>query len=128
MANLQKIVSLQKKQFNMEEKFTRKEQETIASVLLALIKTDYRVLNHESQTLQECLDELGFHDESFQPYSKRELRLKAEEYLKPMSKDKKRVFSRMMTKIARSDGDFGPLERAFAVEILEMCDIPFIHR
>lgn len=112
----------------MEEKFTRKEQESIISVLCILTKTDYRLHDNEHQALRECVEELEFTDESFQPYTKAQLGSNAYETLKRMSKSKKRVFSRMMTKIARSDGHFGPLEQAFVLEILETCEIPFIHR
>ena len=112
----------------MEEKFTRKEQESIISVLCALSKADYRTHDKEHLALQECLHELEFNDDSFSPYPKAQLEGAAYETLKRMSDGKKRVFSRMMTKIARSDGHFGPLERAFVIEILEICEIPFVHR
>lgn len=112
----------------MEEKFTQNEQEVIVSVLCALTKADYRFHNNEHQALQDCLKEIDFQDNTFQPFPKGQLILKVEEHLKPMSPVKKRNFSRMMTKIARSDGNFGPLERAFVTEILEACESPFVHR
>ena len=112
----------------MEEKFTREEQEAIVSVLCTLTKADYRLHQNEHQVLQECLKELDFHDDTFQPFSQGVLILKAQEHLKPMSPEKKRIFSLMMTKIARSDGDFGPLERAFVIKILENCEVPFVHK
>ena len=87
---------------NMEDQYTRREQ--------------------------EALQEIGFDDADFQPYPKAELESKAYETLRHMSKEKKRAFSLMMTKTARSDGHFGPRERAFVIEILEMCDIPFVHK
>ena len=111
----------------MEEKFTRKEQEAIVSVLCLLTKADYRTPDIEHQILKECLREIEFDDTSFVPFPKGQLEVKAYEPLKRMSKAKKRLFSGMMTKIARSDGHFGPLERAFVLEILETCEIPFIH-
>jgi len=112
----------------MEEKFTRKEQEAIVSVLCALSKADFRTRVEEHRALDECMLELGFNDESFQPIPMGQLEGKAYETLKRMSKEKKQVFSGMMTKIARSDGHFGPRERAFVIEILEMCEIPFVHK
>ena len=112
----------------MEEKYTQKEQEAIISVLCRLAKADYRTHDKEHETLQECLKELGFQDDGFQLYTKDQLESKAYETLKKMSKEKKRAFSWMMTKTARSDGHFGPLERAFVIEILETCEIPFVHK
>jgi uncharacterized tellurite resistance protein B-like protein len=112
----------------MEEKFTQSEQEVIVSVLCALTKADYRFHKNEHQALQDCLKDIDFQDDTFQPFPQSQLILKAQEHLKPMSPVKKRVFSRMMTKIARSDGNFGPLERAFVSEILETCEIPFVHK
>lgn len=43
-------------------------------------------------------------------------------------KGKKRSFSRMMTRLSRADGHFGPSEQAFVNEILIMCDVPFVHK
>lgn len=108
--------------------YSRKEQEAIISVLCILLKADYRSRDVETQCLQECMKELGFEDESFEPYPKSQLEAKAYEVLRKMSKSKKRAFSLMITKIARSDGHFGHLERAFAIEILDVCETPFIHR
>ena len=113
---------------NMEDQYTRKEQEAIVSVLCALMQADFRDHDGEHQALQEALQEIGFDDADFQPYPKAELESKAYETLRHMSKEKKRAFSLMMTKTARSDGHFGPRERAFVIEILEMCDIPFVHK
>ncbi|MBR4147151.1 MAG: TerB family tellurite resistance protein [Bacteroidales bacterium] len=112
----------------MMEEFTQKEKEAVVSVLCVLTKVDYRVRDKENQVLETCIKELGCDTESFQPIPRNQLEKQAYETLKSMSKRKKRVLSRMMTKIARSDGHFGPLERAFAIEIMEMCDIPFVHR
>ena len=44
------------------------------------------------------------------------------------TKEKKRIFSRMMTQLSRSDTHFGPRERKFVKEILEMCEVPFVHK
>lgn len=112
----------------MTEEFTQKEKEAIVSVLCVLSKADYRLHDKEHVALEECIAELGFDTDRFQPIPRNQLEKQAYETLKSMSKKKKRVFSRMMTKIARSKGHFGPLERAFAIEIMEMCDISFVHR
>ena len=53
---------------------------------------------------------------------------KAYETLRSMSEEKKRAFSLMMTRMSRSDTHFGPRERKFVKEILEMCEIPFVHK
>ena len=45
-----------------------------------------------------------------------------------MSIEKKRTFSLMMTRLSRSDNHFGPRERKFVKEILEMCEVPFVHK
>ena len=112
----------------MDIKYTRAQQEVIISVLCALLKADYRTRDVEQQCLQECMKELGFDDDSFEPYSPGQLKVKVVEVLPQMSEEQKKAFSLMMTKIARSDGHFGPLERAFAVEILDLCEIPFVHK
>lgn len=108
--------------------FSENEKKAMVSVLCALAKADYRTHDTEHQTLRACLDEMGFHEEDYQPIPKAQLEVKAYETLRRMNKEKKRVFSLMMTKIARSDGNFGPLERAFVIEILDMCEIPFVHK
>ena len=112
----------------MEIKFSKPEQEAIVSVLCILTKADYRTPDKEKRCLRECIEEIGFDDESFEPFTKSQLEVKAFEPLRKMSKQKKKAFSLMMTKIARSDGHFGHLERTFVVEILDRCEIPFIHR
>ena len=112
----------------MEESYNRQEQEAIVSVLCALSQADFRTHEEEHQSLRESMKEIGFNDDSFQPYPKAQLESKAYETLKMMSKEKKHAFSRMMTKTARSDGHFSPRERAFVLEILEMCNIPFVHK
>lgn len=108
--------------------YTREEQEAIVSVLYNLAHADFR--NHESENAvyQKCLKELNFWDESFVPCPKDELQSKTFETLRRLPKEKKHDFSLMMTKIARSDGEFGVLERKFVTEILDMCNIPFVSR
>ena len=108
--------------------YTRTEQEAIVSVLYNLAQADYLKHDAEMAVYQECLKELKFSDESFVPCPKDELQSKTFETLKRLPKEKKHDFSLMMTKIARSDGEFGVLERKFVTEILEMCNIPFVAR
>lgn len=111
----------------MDQQFTQKEKEAMFSVLCVLVKADYRSRTDELGQLSAYAKELGI-DGSYQPIPKAQLEGLAYETLKRMSIEKKRVFSGMMTQIARSDGHFGPSERAFVIEILEMCEIPFVHR
>ena len=108
--------------------YTRTEQEAIASVLYNLAHIDFREHESENAVYQECLKELDFSDESFVPYPKDELQSRTFPILRQLSKEKKHDFSLMMTKIARSDGEFGVLERKFVTEILDMCNIPFVSR
>ena len=112
----------------MEEKFTQEEQIAIASVLYNLAGADFNREAVEDECLKACLDELGITLADFKPIAKNQLHMKAYETLKRMSKEKKREFSRMMTRLSRSDGHFGPREQAFVKEILEMCDVPFVHK
>ena len=112
----------------MEEKYSNEECVAIASVLSNLVYADYRQKQGESECLKSCLDELGFETEGFVPIPRNELPTKAYATLKQMSEQKKQVFSRMMTQISRSDSHFGPRERKFVKEILEMCEIPFVHK
>ena len=35
---------------------------------------------------------------------------------------------RTCERLSRSDNHFGPRERAFVMEILLMCDVPFVHK
>lgn len=112
----------------MEEKYSNEECVAIASVLCDLVYADYRQKQGESECLKSCLDELGFETEGFVPIPRNELPTKAYATLKQMSEQKKQVFSRMMTQISRSDSHFGPRERKFVKEILEMCEIPFVHK
>ena len=112
----------------MEEEFTFEEQKAVASVLFNLVRADFRTRKGESECLDACLKELGFDATGFVPIPKKELPKQAYETLKRMSKEKKRTFSRMMTRLSRSDDHFGPRERAFVKEILDYCEVPFVHR
>ncbi|MBR4390641.1 MAG: TerB family tellurite resistance protein [Bacteroidales bacterium] len=111
----------------MEGLFTIQEKEAIYSVLCVLVKSDYRLREPEDRLLSEIAKELDI-PEDFKPIPRGQLKIVVSETLKPMSKEKKREFSRLMTKMARSDGHFGPSERAFVTEILDLCEIPFVHR
>ena len=112
----------------MEEKFTQEEKNAVASVLYNLVGADFRTHEGESECLKACLNELEFESQDFVPVPKNALQMKAYETLKRMSMEKKRSFSRMMTQLSRSDGNFGPREQAFVKEILVMCEVPFVHR
>lgn len=112
----------------MDENFTLEEQTAIASVLYNLAGADFQTHEGESESLKACIDELGLDVKDFVPIHKNMLETKAYETLKKMPMEKKSVFSRMMTQIARSDGHFGPREQAFVKEVLEMCDVPFVHK
>ena len=116
------------KKGHMGENFTTEEKIAIASVLFNLEATDFQ--SHESQRecLEACMKELEFDATGFVPIPKNELQKKVYDTLKRMSKEKKRSFSRMMTKLSLSDDHFGARERAFVMEILNMCDVPFVHR
>lgn len=112
----------------MEEKFTPEEQKAVASVLYNLADADFRTHEGEDECLDACLKELEFNLPDFVPIPKNELPKQAYETLKRMTKEKKRAFSRMMTRLSRADGHFGPREQAFVKEILIMCDVPFVHK
>jgi len=112
----------------MVEKFSKEEQTAVASVLYNLAGADFRSHTGETQCLKDCLAEIGFDSQDFVPIPRHELEAKAYETIKRMSKEKKHVFSRMMTQMARADGHFGPLEQAFVKEILEYCEVPFVHK
>lgn len=112
----------------MEEKFSKEEQAAVASVLYDLAGADFRSHTGETECLKNCLAELEFDSQGFVPIPRNELEAKAYETLKRMSKEKKHVFSRMMTQMARSDGHFGPLEQAFVKEIMEYCEVPFVQK
>ena len=112
----------------MEEKFTDEEKTAIASVLYNLANADFCSKTEEKDCFETCLNELEFDAADFVPIPRNELQKMAYETLKRMTKEKKRTFSRMMTQISRSDDHFGPSERAFVREILEMCNVPFVHK
>ena len=112
----------------MDVSFTDTEKKAVASVLWNLAYADYRRQVKENECFNECLAELGLDAKTFVPIEKNQLHVKAYETLKRMSKEKKREFSRMMTRLSRADGHFGPREQAFVKEILEMCDVPFVHK
>jgi len=112
----------------MDENYSNEERFAIASVLNDLVYADFRQRTGESECLKSCMDELGFETASFVPIPRNELPTKAYAILKQMSEQKKQVFSRMMTQISRSDSHFGPRERAFVKEILDYCEIPFVHK
>ena len=112
----------------MNEIFTVEEQKAVASVLFNLADADFQSHKSEKECLETCLKELEFDAKGFVPIPKNELPKQAYETLKRMTKGKKQTFSRMMTRLSRSDDHFGPRERAFVKEILIMCDVPFVHR
>ena len=112
----------------MEEQFTETEKMAVANVLFNLADADFQSHKEEKECLEECLIELDFNMKDFSPISKNELPMQTYETLRRMSMEKKRVFSRMMTRLSRSDNHFGARERAFVMEILEMCEVPFVHR
>ena len=126
-AKIGKIVSLHKIS-TMEEKFSLEEQRAIASVLYNLAYADFNNHGNEDECLKECLKELEFDATGFVPIEKNQLHKKVYETLKRMTKEKKRIFSRMMTRLSRADGHFGPREQAFVKEIFIMCDVPFVHK
>ncbi len=97
-------------------------------MLYNLADADYE--NHESERecLEACMKELEFDATGFVPIPRNEMQKRAYETLKRMTKEKKRTFSLMMTRLSRSDAHFGPSERAFVKEILGMCDVPCVHR
>ncbi len=112
----------------MDEKFTQEEQVAIANVLYNLAGADFQTHEGETACLKSCLKELSFNAANFTPIPKNALQMKAYETIRRMTNEKKRSFSRMMTRLSRSDGHFGPSEQAFVKEILIMCDVPFVHK
>lgn len=112
----------------MEEKFTDAEKEAIANVLYNLANADFQSHPQEKECMESCFREMEFDGTGFVPLSRNELPKRAYDTLKRMTKEKKRSFSLMMTRLSRSDNHFGPSERAFVKEILIMCDVPFVHR
>ena len=112
----------------MEEKFTLEEQMAVANVLYNLADADFQSHEAERECLAACMKELEFDATGFVPIEKNQLHVKAYEVIRRMTKGKKRAFSRMMTQLSRSDDHFGPRERAFVMEILDLCDVPCVHR
>jgi len=112
----------------MSESFTEIEKTAIANVLYNLVYADFRTHKGENECLKVCLKELEFDATGFVPIERNQLQLQSYETLKRMTKEKKQVFSLMMTRLSRSDGHFGPRERTFVKEILEMCEVPFVHK
>ena len=112
----------------MDEKFTSEEKKAVASVLYNLADADFQNHKSEKECLEACMKELEFDVKGFVPISRNELPKQAYDTLKRMSKEKKRIFSLMMTRLSRSDDHFGPRERKFVIEILEMCEVPFVHK
>ncbi len=112
----------------MDEIFTTEEKEAVASVLYSLLAADFRKHEAEWECLAACMEEMELDAESFVPIPRNELPRKAYPILKRMSKEKKRIFSGMMTRLSRSDSQFGPRERKFVKEILDICEVPFVHR
>lgn len=112
----------------MEEKFTLEEQKAIASVLFNLADADFQNHKAEKECLDNCLEELKFDATGFVPIPKNELQKQTYDTLKQMSKGKKHAFSRMMTRLSRSDDHFGLRERAFVMEVLNLCNVPFVHK
>ena len=112
----------------MEMQFSTEEQIAVANVLYNLLYADFNNRTSEDECLKSCLADMGFDAKGFVPLAKNELPMRVYETLKRMGKEKKRAFSRMMTRISRADGHFGPREQAFVKEILVMCDVPFVHK
>jgi uncharacterized tellurite resistance protein B-like protein len=112
----------------MVDKFSNEEQTAIASVLYNLADADFQNHEAERECLEACMKELEFDATGFVPVPKNELQKQVYETLKRMSKEKKRSFSLMMTKLSRSDAHFGKRERDFVMEILNMCNVPFVHK
>lgn len=127
-AKIKKSFLCRKKIFVMEENYSNEERVAIISVLHNLVYADYRQRGGEASYLKTCMDKLGVTAEGFVPIPRNELPTKAYAILKQMSAEKKQAFSLMMTQMSRSDSHFGPRERKFVKEILEYCEIPFVHK
>lgn len=112
----------------MDEKFSQEEKTAVASVLFGLADADFQSHPAEKECLEACLEELGLEVAGFSPIPENELPKLAYGTLKGMTKEKKRSFSLMMTRLSRSDSHFGPREQAFVKEVLDYCDVPFVHR
>ena len=112
----------------MDKKYTMEEKKAVASVLYNLAAADFRTRDAERECIASCLKELDFDATDFVPIQRNELPKQAYETLKRMPKEKKREFSRMMTQLSRSDDHLGPREQAFVKEILDYCEVPFVHK
>lgn len=110
-----------------EMEFTEEEKKAVGSVLAALVGTDYRNRLGENEELVKCYAEAGIDVQTFEPLPKERLTL-VYNTIKNMDMEKKRVFSLMMTRLSRADGHFGIRERAFVSEILDICEVPFVHK
>lgn len=104
------------------------EQNAVANVLYNLADADFQNDQSEEGCLDSCMRELEFDTKDFVPIPRNELQHRVYDTIRHMSKEKKRTFSRMMTRLSRSDANFGPSERAFVKEVLIMCDVPFVHK
>ena len=113
------------KRLKME--FTEEEKKAVGSVLSVLVGTDYRNNLGENEELVRCYTEVGIDVQTFEPLPKERLNL-VYNTIKSMSMDKKRLFSLMMTRLSRADGHFGVRERAFVTDILDTCEVPFVHK
>lgn len=107
--------------------FTEEEKKAVGSVLFVLSRADYKTHITENEELVKCYDEIGIDISTFDPFPKERLNL-VYNTIKAMSIDKKRLFSLMMTRLSRADGHFGARERAFVTDILDTCEVPFVHK
>lgn len=107
--------------------FTEEEKKAVGSVLAVLVGTDYRNHLGENEELAKCYAEIGIDAQTFESLPKERLNL-VYNTIKSMSMDKKRLFSLMMTRLSRADGHFGARERAFVTDILDTCEVPFVHK
>ena len=107
--------------------FTDEEKKAVGSVLAVLVGADYKSHSSENEELLKCYRELGIDESTFEPLPKERLSL-VYGIIKAMPIDKKRAFSLMMTRLSRADGHFGARERAFVTDILDTCEVPFVHK
>jgi len=107
--------------------FTEEEKKAVGSVLFVLSNADYKTYLTENEELVRCYNDIGIDVSSFKPFPKERLNL-VYNTIKSMEMDKKRLFSLMMTRLSRADGHFGARERAFVSEILDLCEVPFVHK
>lgn len=107
--------------------FTEEEKKAVGSVLFVLSNADYKTQLTENEELVKCYNELGIDAATFEPLPKERLNL-VYNTIKSMPIDRKRLFSLMMTRLSRADGHFGARERAFVTDILDTCEVPFVHK